>query len=57
MSTFDAMGWYAVAVTARHSPEADPLALDELDRALLAEQLHEMADMLTETDTFTPRSR
>ena len=34
----------------------EPLALDELDRALLAE-LHEMADMLTETDTFTPRSR
>lgn len=56
MSTFDAMGWYAVEITARHSPEADPLALDELDRALLAE-LHEMADMLTETDTFTPRSR
>lgn len=57
MSTFDAMGWYAVEITARHSPDADPLALDELDRALLAEQLHEMADMLTETDTFPLRSR
>lgn len=57
MNTFDALGWYAVDITVRHSPDADPLELDDLDRGLLAEQLHEMADMLTETDTFTPRSR
>lgn len=57
MTTFNALGWYAVDITVRHSPDADPLELGDLDRGLLAEQLHEMADMLTETDTFTPRSR
>lgn len=57
MSTFNALGWYAVDITVRHTPDADPLELAELNRSSLAEQLHEMADMLTETDTFTPRSR
>lgn len=57
MSTFNALGWYAVDITVRHALDADPLELDDLDRNALAEQLHEMADMLTETDTFTPRSR
>ena len=57
MSTFNALGWYAVHITVRPALDADPLELDDLDRNALAEQLREMADMLTETDTFTPRSR
>lgn len=57
MSTFNALGWYAVDITVRPALDADPLELDDLDRNALAEQLREMADMLTETDTFTPRSR
>lgn len=44
-----AYGWYAVEITARPNEHTDePLSLNELDRAMLAEQLHEMADSLTE---------
>ncbi|UQN31824.1 hypothetical protein [Brachybacterium kimchii] len=49
--TLRAYGWYAVEVTAHTEDFTDPaLPLEEIDRHELAEQLHEMADMLTQED-------
>ncbi|MGO2045768.1 MAG: hypothetical protein ACTH2X_00855 [Brachybacterium tyrofermentans] len=47
--TLRGYGWYAVEITARANDHSGPtLTLDELTPSQLAEQLHEMADMLTE---------
>ena len=47
--TLRGYGWYAVEITVRATEHIDdPLTLEEVDHAMLAEQLHEMADILTE---------
>lgn len=47
--TMRTYGWYAIELTARPNEHTDaPLSLEEVDHAMLAEQLREMADILTE---------